>query len=97
MSTSDIRKIDLSDDKNLLTTKNVNLGYACRSALAKLKQEKIKELEILQFRNDCRKALKITCEKLLERSPLNYKLAKGISFLDPSICQQPKIRERRFV
>lgn len=65
-----------------MSAKHVKLGYSVHAELRKVKG--CSELEILKFRNECKLMLKTICLKLLEKSPLKYKLCKAISFCDPT-------------
>nr|CAD7431290.1 unnamed protein product [Timema monikensis] len=46
-------------------------------------------------RQDCKTCLQKLCAKLLERSPLKYKLTKAISFLDPTVAVLKSTRSER--
>ncbi|XP_034246267.1 uncharacterized protein LOC117648128 [Thrips palmi] len=81
---NDLHKVDLSDDKNLITAKDISLSFSF-SVKDALMKSKATELEKLQFKNDCRTFLKSLCTKLLEKSPLAYGLCRGISCLDPGL------------
>lgn len=93
-ATDCITSIDISDSKNLLTAKEVDLGFATIEALRKVKH-KVKEIDVLRFRQECRTCLQVLCKKLLERSPLKYALTKSISCLDPEIALHSNIRDKR--
>ncbi|XP_018402101.1 PREDICTED: uncharacterized protein LOC108779229 [Cyphomyrmex costatus] len=86
-------KIDLESTNNLLTTNSIDIGYTTRDALRHTKN--ISQLKILQFKNTCRTCLKIFICKILNRSPLNYKLVKAISCVDPSIAANEGIAKAR--
>nr|CAD7262749.1 unnamed protein product [Timema shepardi] len=81
------------NETNLLNAKYVDLGYATREAIRKTKG--VSEKEILLFRQDCKTCLQKLCAKLLERSPLKYKLTKAISFLDPAVAVLKSTRSER--
>lgn len=67
--------------ENLKTAKHVDLGIATELALSKING---KELDILHFRNDCRRFLLEASLKLIEKSPLKYKIVQGAECLMPS-------------
>nr|CAD7404859.1 unnamed protein product [Timema cristinae] len=86
-------ELDIFNETNLLNAKYVDLGYATREAIRKTKG--VSEKEILLFRQDCKTCLQKLCAKLLERSPLKYKLTKAISFLDPTVAVLKSTRSER--
>lgn len=53
------------------------------------------DLLILQFRRDAAVALKAFTQKLLNRTPLLYKLTKAVSCFDPSLVYMPEVRNKR--
>lgn len=77
-----LEKVILKSE-NLITAKQVDLGFATKDALRNSK--KSKDLDILQFRNNCRTAFVKMIEKIIDRSPLKFKLTKWISCLDPAV------------
>lgn len=81
-----LKNIDLNNSSNLISVKKFDLGFSTRNALKKC--EGTTELEILQFRKDCQAGLLGLLQKLMERSPLQYKLTRAISFLDPCVIAQ---------
>lgn len=92
-SVQNITKIDLQKKENLLVAKSVNLGFATKAALNSARG--VSDKDVLEFHMDCRNAMQALCSKMIEKSPLAYKLTKGISFLDPKIAMQPSIRDSR--
>ncbi|KAJ8886220.1 hypothetical protein PR048_012429 [Dryococelus australis] len=84
-----VTKIDLSNN-NLMPAKQIDIGFATQNALRR--SAKIAtEAYLLMFKCDCRVCFLKLCNKLLEISPLEFLLTKGISCLDPSISLQPTI------
>lgn len=79
----ELKDIDLNDETNFLTFRQVDIGIAAQCELKKLK--KVSDSAINTFRNDCRTFLINCTRKLKERSPLNYQLTKAVSCLDPRI------------
>ncbi|KAJ8896084.1 hypothetical protein PR048_001426 [Dryococelus australis] len=61
----------------LKNAKDVDLGYATLFSL------RVKEKEVLQFRQQCQTCLQFLVAKLLERSPLKCHLTEFLSFLNP--------------
>lgn len=91
-SGQDLSKVDLTNKENLIAYKNVDLGFATRDTLRRT--HGLKDRDILDFRRDCRKAMEALCQKLLQRSPLKFKLTKVISFRDPQVAAQSSIRDK---
>lgn len=82
VSITDMLKINLS--QNLLDKKKIQIGFKAESELKKLKSSKIiSERQAFEFRDDCRKCLIRLVEKISERSPLRYSIARNLSCLDP--------------
>nr|CAD7257034.1 unnamed protein product [Timema shepardi] len=92
-SARSLLELGIFNETNLLNAKYVDLGYATREAIRKTKG--VSEKEILLFRQDCKTCLQKLCAKLLERSPLKYKLTKAISFLDPAVAVLKSTRSER--
>lgn len=92
-SAKSIAGIDLNKDSNLLTAQKIDLGFSVRHELRK--ERNIKDNEILQFRNDSRKALKEFCISILAKSPLIFPLTKGISCFDPAVALKSNVRSFR--
>lgn len=79
-----LSKIDLDNPENLQAAKNINLGYETRSAIRDVKNSKhISDARILQFRQECKKCLVQCSKKILEKSPIKFKMTKGASCLSP--------------
>ncbi|KAJ8878885.1 hypothetical protein PR048_019484 [Dryococelus australis] len=91
-SVQNITKIDLQKKENLPAV-SVNLGFATKAALNSARS--VTEKDVLEFRVDCRNAMQALCCKMVEKSPLAYKLTKGILFLHPKIAMQPCIHDSR--
>lgn len=82
---SDLFKIDLENKENFVFSRNVKIGYCAEAELRKIKDVSDKDKAL--FKNECRNMLIIFCQKLLERSPLKYKLCKAITFCNPEILK----------
>lgn len=78
-------KINL--DKNLLSPSNINIGVRAANLL---KDKKINERMVLEFRKDCQTFLKKTAEKLMNRCSLQYEFTRAISFVDPRVIANNK-------
>lgn len=94
LTKADVQKLDLSKLDNLLPVKDVSLGYATKVAFRKQNQ-KLNDKDILVFKNDCRKHLIASVEKIRERSPLAYKLTKGITCFDPAVAAHTQVANER--
>ncbi|CAL1672536.1 unnamed protein product [Lasius platythorax] len=80
---TNIDRIDLNNNANMILSKNLKLGFAVKAELKK--QKKIKEFEIKSFKDDCVTILKLICQKIIAKSPIKYKLCKGMTFCDPQL------------
>ncbi|XP_011873059.1 PREDICTED: uncharacterized protein LOC105564901, partial [Vollenhovia emeryi] len=78
-----IDRINLNNNANIILPKNLKLGFVVRSEFKK--QKEIKEFEIKSFKDDCVIILKLICQKIIAKSPIKYKLCKGITFCDPQL------------
>ncbi|RXN37015.1 hypothetical protein ROHU_002437 [Labeo rohita] len=80
-------KIDLTDEKNLVSPKSVDIGLGAESAIKELQSKpgfKVGELSVLTFRRECLQGLVKVVVKLQEKSPLKFKVVRQIACLDPS-------------
>lgn len=55
----------------------------------------IKDVDILFFKNDSRKFIITLLDKLIEKSPLRFKLVQGVSCLSPTILKLPELCKKR--
>ncbi|XP_041347559.1 uncharacterized protein LOC121367447 [Gigantopelta aegis] len=99
-SVNELLKIDLS--KNTLNNKDIQIGYKAASELKKLKSSKaISGLQAFEFRDQCKKLLVKLVEKVNERSPLKYSIARNLSRLDPRLIvkqgESSKLKMRRLL
>lgn len=84
---------DIKDTGNQLPAKTVNLGFDTKKAL---KEAKVKELDAMNFRNECKTCLRTIVSKMLTRSPITYPLAKAASCFDPGlIVSNGSVAKRR--
>lgn len=90
---SNLTKIDCSLKENLLSAKEIHLGYVTTEAIRTVRKS-VSDRDILEFRQNCREILQNFCVKLMTRSPLQFKLTKGLSFLDPKVTTS-SVRNRR--
>lgn len=95
MEKEKITEIDVLDKTKLIGAKKINLGFSTREAIRSI--DKFNDKDILIFRTDCQLILQTICLKLLVKSPIKYKMVKGISFCDPSIIvSSVKVANFRF-
>ena len=67
-----------------VTASQVDVGFVAAATLAKkLKEKKISELQMLEFRRECCTMLATDVVKIHERSPLKHLLARILASLDP--------------
>ncbi|KAK9976520.1 hypothetical protein ABG768_021725 [Culter alburnus] len=76
-----LTKLDLSEKKNLLLPQKIDIGLGADKAL---KDTKISDLRVLEFRRDCMQGLTNIVRKVQEKSPLKYATVRQMACLDPS-------------
>lgn len=81
--------IKLDEPKNLIAAKDFKFGFSVK---AELRQVKLTDKEMLNLKEDCMEIVKAMCTKLIDKSPLKYKLCKAISFCDPTMLADYPIR-----
>ena len=73
-------KVDVSKKENHLPVENLDLGSAVTAELTKIEvSSEVKK----HFKKDCKKVLIKLCNKLNERSPLNYTAVRNAAAWDP--------------
>jgi len=86
---SQLSKVDLRDQSH---HKQVDLGFSAEMYLqsAEFRKMKVSDKDVLGIRISAKAALIAFTEKVLEKSPMRYPLARSISCLDPHfIAQSP--------
>lgn len=78
----DLHKIDMLDDKIFLTPHKVDIGTAAKDLLKNIRQS---ELRILSFRAEFLLFVRTMVKKLLNKSPIKYKLVRCCVFLNPTV------------
>lgn len=73
--------IDIDKFENLLSAAKVSIGVSAKSDL---ERSDASDKDKLVFKNDCRKFMQSLAKKIIERSPLKYKLVKAIGCLAPA-------------
>ncbi|GBN34896.1 hypothetical protein AVEN_96292-1 [Araneus ventricosus] len=79
---SALLKLDLNSNDNLLEAKNIDIGFGAKKYLKELK---IADKTKLFFFLDCQKILQNLAQKIIDKSPLKYKIIRGLSSLHPSV------------
>ncbi|CAM4709798.1 unnamed protein product [Leuciscus chuanchicus] len=76
-----LTKIEVSDDKNFVSPRSVDIGLGAESAIKALQSKpgsKVGELSVLTFRRECMQCLVKVVRKLQEKSPLKFPVMKSI-------------------
>jgi hypothetical protein len=77
---SSISKIDLHNDNLLKHSKHVSIGFETKDAL---KAADASEVQIIEFKSQCKDFYRKISQKIIERSPLKYSLARNLDSLNP--------------
>ena len=85
--------VDVIKDANLLPFGEIEIGFETSKEFRQSKS--LSQQQFATFRQNCRKGLKKFVLKLMDRSPLKYKLTEAVSSLDPSIAVQ-NVGKQRF-
>lgn len=80
---SSLSKINLSSNDHLKKAQDLTLNHSVKAALRIL--EGVSQKDILIFKQDILRVYQNFCTKLLEKSPISYKLTKGLTFCDPAL------------
>ena len=82
---SKLANLNVLDKENHKAASAVDIGFAAKGTLVKLAKPKpvVSERGLLEFRMECIKFLSQVTNKLLERSPLKYKLVRRLFCLNP--------------
>lgn len=86
-------KIDMGQRVNVVATPKIDRGFAAKNAL--WKALKLSDLTVLEFTRDCTAFMKNWVKKITARSPLNFKLMRGLPSPDPVCALIPELDERR--
>ena len=80
-----IANLDVLDKKNHKAAAEIDVGSATNATLVNLvKNKAVSERGILEFRMECTKFISYGTSKILERSPMKYKLVRSL------FCQNPQ-------
>lgn len=91
---SALLKLDVSAKENLVQLKSIDIGFGAKKHLKELK---IPEKLRMSFYMDCQKIVQTMCKKIIDKSPLKYKIVRGLLSLHPSmILNNPAVGITRF-
>lgn len=85
--------LDVTDKTLLLPAKKVDVGFVAKGLLRKkLADKKTSELQVMAFQTQTRDFLQALVEKVLDKSPIRYGLARNLRWLSPNafINQDPR-------
>ena len=80
LTVSSFSSLDLDDDKVLVTSKKVAIGFAANDILKKLK---LSEAKVIEFKTECRTFYATAAKKIIERSPLSRAIVRNMVCLNP--------------
>ena len=97
-SGTDFVKLDVKKELNLLSNKEVEIGFGAKRALCDNSGNgSVPSSVAVAFRGEAKEVLQTICAKIQERSPLKYSMTKSISSLSPSVIwSTPKVSSERF-
>ena len=85
--------VDVIKEADLLPSGEIKIGFKVSKEFRQCKG--LLQQQFAIFRQDCRKDLQKFFFKLMDRSPLKYKVTEAVSSLDPSIAVQ-NVGKQRF-
>ena len=81
-----IAKLNVSHAASHVTPSEIDIGFAAKATVDKaLREKRISQLQVLEFRKECEVMLQTTVSKMQERSPLKYNLARKLVSMDPRL------------
>ena len=85
-------QIDFEKQSNYCDAKKVDPGFVADKLITTLLHQKcISDMQALQFRMETKSLLKTVVKHMLEKSPMNYRLVRSLSCLDPrKLCHDPE-------
>ena len=78
-----IANMDVLDKQNHKLATEIDIGFAAKAILTLAKSKAVNERRVLEFRMDCTKFISHVTSKILERSPMKYKLVRSFYCLNP--------------
>ena len=81
-----IAKLSVSHAASHVVLSEIDIGFAAKATVDKaLREKRVSQLQVLEFRKECEVMLQTTVSKMQERSLLKYNLARKLVSLDPRI------------
>lgn len=87
-TTSDLMKIDVSSKEIRCTYKDVDIGVASTKALT---QTSVSDKDRMAFRMECIEFMSSTTAKIVERSPLRYRIVRAMACFVPSTISNNRV------
>lgn len=84
-----ILKLKPTDKEQQVDYQKVDVGFVAQKFL-KEQSSKLSERQVLQFKMECKDFLARTVAKLLDKTPINYRLVRSMSCLDPRLMASEK-------
>ena len=84
-SASKISQFDVSLSEHHVASKDIDVGFAAKSFDKLIKDKKVSDLQVLEFRKECQAMLVGTVTKIQEWSPLKFSLARKLISVDPRL------------
>ena len=81
-----IAKLNVSHAASHVAPSEIDIGFAAKATVDKaLREKRVSQLQVLEFRKECEVMLQTTVSKMQERSPLKYNLARKLVSMDPRL------------
>ena len=78
-----IAKLNVSHATSHVAPSDIDIGFAAKATVDKaLREKKVSQLQVLEFRKECEVMPQTTVSKIQERSPLKYNLARKLVSMD---------------
>ena len=89
-SPAKIAKLNVLETGIHLATAGIDVGFIVTATYTKaLKEEKLSQLQMYEFRKECCAMLATIVTKIQDRGPLKYSFARKLASLDPMIVAEP--------
>ena len=90
-------QFDVSLSEHHVASKDINVGFAAKALIDKLiKDKKVSDLQVLEFRKECQAMLVGTVTKIQEQSPLKFSLARKLMCGSKIDCIKPRISYQNY-
>ncbi len=85
-TTSKLADINVADSKNHQSPQKVDVGFSADCEVKKIMQKRVaSDLQVYEFRQQCKSFLVTLVTKLLAKAPIKYKLVQYLSCLDSQL------------